>query len=48
MIKRLTEEEKMRDEYEIEIDVSDQPDGVYFVWLQTADSTAVRKLIVAH
>ena len=33
---------------EHEIDISDLPDGVYFVRMQTAGSTAIRKLVVAH
>ena len=47
-IRELVNREFMLGAHEIEIDVSDLPDGVYFVRLQTAGGTAVRKMIVSH
>ena len=44
----LVSQEVLPGEHEIELDVSNLPDGVYFVRMQTAGSTAVQKLVVAH
>ena len=35
-------------EHEFGIDVSDLPDGCYFVKLQTKNSVTFRKLIISH
>jgi hypothetical protein len=48
LIKKLLNEEKMPGVYEMEMDVSDLQAGVYFVRIQSAENTTVRKLIVSH
>jgi len=45
-IQRICEEEKLPGEYEVEVDVSELPAGVYFVKMQAGNDIAVRKLIV--
>ncbi|MEA3478276.1 MAG: T9SS type A sorting domain-containing protein [Bacteroidota bacterium] len=45
-IRRIAEEKVMPGVHEIEYDVSDLPNGVYFIRLQAGDEILVRKLIV--
>jgi len=45
---RLLEEEKLPGEYEIELDVSDLPAGVYFIKLQAGEQIGIKKLIVTR
>ena len=47
-IRKLANEVHRAGELEIEFDVSDLPDGIYFVRVQAADVTAVRKLVVSR
>jgi len=46
MIREIIRQEVMPGEHEVEIDVSDLPAGVYFVWVQAGSEVAVRKLII--
>jgi len=47
-IKRLLKEVKMPGGYEIEVDLSDLPTGVYFVRLQAGDDIETAKIIVTN
>ncbi|MEA3478857.1 MAG: T9SS type A sorting domain-containing protein [Bacteroidota bacterium] len=47
-IERLMAEEKVPGEYEMEIDVSDLPDGLYIVRLQAGNDVRMQKLVVIH
>ncbi|MEA3480084.1 MAG: T9SS type A sorting domain-containing protein, partial [Bacteroidota bacterium] len=44
-IRELVHEEKMPGEYEMEIDVSDVPEGVYFFKMQVGGQVIVKKLV---
>ncbi len=44
-ILRLMEEEKLPGEYEIEINVSDLPAGIYYIRMQVGENVGVRKLV---
>ncbi len=47
-IERLIEEEKMPGEYELEIDVSGLPAGLYFISLQVGNKSKVGKILIVH
>ncbi len=47
-IRELVNEMMPAGEHEIEMDVSDLPDGVYFVRVQAGQEVAVKKLLVVH
>jgi hypothetical protein len=44
-IKRLLNEEKPAGTYELEVDMSDVPSGVYFVLLKTQNEVQTTKLV---
>jgi len=45
-IKRLLNEEKPAGVYEVEIDLSDLPAGVYFIRMQSGDQVATGKIVL--
>ncbi|MEA3478758.1 MAG: T9SS type A sorting domain-containing protein, partial [Bacteroidota bacterium] len=47
-VRELVNGEMMPGTYELEIDVSDLPEGVYFIRLQAGNEVAVRKLLVVE
>ena len=47
-MRTLIDEMQQAGEYEIEIDVSDLPGGLYFVKMQSGDSQTTVKLVVMH
>ncbi|RLD76356.1 MAG: hypothetical protein DRJ15_15480, partial [Bacteroidetes bacterium] len=47
-VKTLLHEEQQPGEYELSIDVSDLPDGIYFIRMQSGDTQATGKLVVIH
>ena len=47
-IRELANENQMSGEYEIEVDVSDFPVGVYFIQMQAGDNLRMTKLVVTH
>ncbi|MEA3480123.1 MAG: T9SS type A sorting domain-containing protein, partial [Bacteroidota bacterium] len=47
-IRELVHEKKIPGEYEIVIDVSDLPDGLYIIRLQAGNDVRMQKLVVIH
>jgi len=47
-IRELIKQEMPAGEHEIEIDVSDLPEGVYFIRVRAGNESAVAKLVVVH